>query len=561
MTQTKTDSPGLNRRLVMQAATALAAVAAPAATATSASAEPQAPPAATPALGGGQPTAQLFWTTNTAYGKVMGMANGKVKEFKGIPYGAPTGGANRYMPPKKAKAWTGVKECFAYTSISPQTLSALNSEYGILIQWDRHVGGMGEDVLSLNVWTPSVDRSAKKAVMVSFHGGGWATGSGNAPGFDGAQLANAHDVVVVTVNHRLNTFGYLNLGDLGGPPEFQSAGVVGIMDMVASLEWVRDNIENFGGDPSRVMIFGQSGGGGKVSVLMATPAAKGLFHRAAIQSGSTIRLGDKEAAAQNAETLLKKLGIDKKNVADIQKKSWQDILQAGGGASPYFDGRYLPHQPWDPTAPLESADVPVIISTMLHDAALSLTNWDLDAAGLRKIIAQRFGEANADRIIAAQKAARPQDSPFLIQASALTDRSRGRGVIVQAERKAALNKAPAYVYEFDWISDMADRKMGAVHGLDVSASFNNARDATMSCGNARGHTIAHKFSTTFATFAKTGNPNNPEVPNWPAYNPQTRPTMVWDDNIRVENNHRGELIAMADAAPPPAGGRGGGRRG
>jgi para-nitrobenzyl esterase len=552
---TKSESAGLNRRAVMQAATVLAAVAAPAGTAASASAEPQAP-AATPALGGGQPTGQLFWTTNTITGKVMGMANGRVKEFKGIPYGAPTGGANRYMPPKKAKAWTGVKECFAYTSVSPQTLSALGSEYGMLIQWDRHVGGMGEDVLTVNVWTPSVDRGAKKAVMVSFHGGGWATGSGNAPGFDGAQLANAHDVVVVTVNHRLNTFGYLNLIDLGAPKDFQYAGTCGVMDMVASLEWVRDNIENFGGDPSRVMIFGQSGGGAKVSVLCGTPAAKGLFHRAAIQSGSTVRLPDKEAAARSAETLLNKLNIDKKNIGAIQKLAWQDILQAGGSASPFMDGNYLPHHPFDPGAPLETADVPIMISTTLHDRALSLTNWDLDNAGLRKIVAQNFGEANADKIIAAQKAARPQDSPFLIQASALTDQGRGRGVIVQAERKAALNKAPAYVYEWDWISDMADRKMGAVHGLDVSASFNNARDATLSAGNKRGQRIAHKFSATFAAFAKTGNPNNPEIPNWAAYNPQTRPTMVWDDDIRVVNNHRGDLIAMADAAQPPAGRRG-----
>jgi para-nitrobenzyl esterase len=557
MTQTKPQAAGLNRRAVMQAATALAAVTAPAAAVTAASAEPQAPPAP-PALGGGQPTAQLFWTTNTVTGKVMGMANGKVKEFKGIPYGAPTGGANRYMPPKKAKAWTGVKECFAYTSISPQTLSVLGSEYGMLIQWDRHVGGMGEDVLTVNIWTPTVDRGAKKAVMVSFHGGGWATGSGNAPGFDGAQLANAHDVVVVTVNHRLNTFGYLNLIDLGAPKDFQYAGTCGVMDMVASLEWVRDNIENFGGDPSRVMIFGQSGGGAKVSTLCGTPAAKGLFHRAAIQSGSTVRLPDKDAAAKNAEVLLKRLNIDKKNIGAIQKLAWQDILQAGGSASPFMDGNYLPHHPFDPGAPLETADVPIMISTTLHDRALSLTNWGLDAGGLRGVIAQNFGEANADRIIAAQKAARPQDSPFLIQASALTDQGRARGVIVQAERKAALNKAPAYVYEWDWISDMADRKMGAIHGLDVSASFNNARDATMSAGNARGRTVAWKFSSTFAAFAKTGNPNNPEVPNWPAYNPQTRPTLVWDDNIRVVNNHRGDLIAMADAARPPAGA---GRRG
>jgi para-nitrobenzyl esterase len=542
MTQAKPARAGANRRTLIK----VAAVAA-AATPLVAKAAPQTPPpAAVPALGGGQPTAQLFWTTNTTSGKVMGMANGPVKEFKGIPYGAPTGGVNRYMPPKKPAAWKGVRECFAHGQVSPQTLSALGSEYGMLIMWDQQVGGMGENCLVLNVWTPSVDRSAKKAVMVSFHGGGWATGSGNAPGFDGAQLAKAHDVVVVTINHRLNTLGYLNLADLGAPDAFRYAGVCGVMDMTASLEWVRDNIENFGGDPGRVMIFGQSGGGAKTSVMLGNPAAKGLFHSASVQSGSALRLADKDAAARNADQLLKKLGIGRKNIADIQKKTWQEILQAGGSASPVMDGKYLTHHPFDPSAPLESVDVPVMISTTLHDSALSLTNWDLDAAGLKTIISQRFG-GKADAIIAAQKAARPQDSNFLIQASILTDAGRGRAALVQAERKAALNKAPAYLYEWDWISDMADRKMGAVHGLDVSATFNNARDATLSTGNKSGQTIARKFSGTMAAFAKTGNPNNPAIPNWSPYNPQTRATMVWDTEIRVVNDHRGPLIRMLQA--------------
>src|SRR5277367_1404334 len=215
---------------------------------------------------------ELFFTAETQSGKVLGMANASIKEFKGIPYGASTAGKNRYMPPQKPAAWTGVKECLAYGQISPQTISPPTSDYSQLIQWDLHYGtGMGEDLLTLNVWTPAIKDGGKRAVMVSFHGGGFATGSGNGPQYDGTQLSRLADVVVVNVNHRLASLGYLHLADLGAPQEFEHAGVVGMMDLVASLEWVRDNIENFGGDPSKVMIFGQSGGGAKTSTMLAVP--------------------------------------------------------------------------------------------------------------------------------------------------------------------------------------------------------------------------------------------------------------------------------------------------
>jgi len=243
---------------------------------------------------------QLFSTVETTNGKVQGIANTGIKEFKGIPYGAPTGGKNRYMPPRKPAAWSGVRECFGHGQISPQTLSNLAGDYGMMIQWDLQSGGMGEDCLSLNVWTPGVNDGGKRAVMVSFHGGGFATGSGNAPGYDGAQLARFGDVVVVTVNHRLASLGYLHLADLGAPPEFAQAGVAGMMDLVASLEWVRDNIERFGGDPTKVMIFGQSGGGAKTSTVLAMPSAKGLFRSAGVQSGSTIRSATPETATKSA---------------------------------------------------------------------------------------------------------------------------------------------------------------------------------------------------------------------------------------------------------------------
>ena len=522
---------------------------------------PSTPSATPPAGAPASVNRQLFWTADTTSGKVMGIASGEVKQFKGIPYGAPTGGSLRYMPPQKPRPWAGVRECFAYGPISPQTLDSLTSEYGRLIQWDQQPGGMGEDCLHVNVWTTSLDRAAKKAVLVVFHGGGFASGSGNHHGFDGAMMALTQDVVVVTVTHRLNAFGYLNLVDVGAPRDFEYAGVCGIMDLTAALEWVRDNIEGFGGDRNRVMIFGQSGGGAKTSVMLGNPAARGLYQRAAVQSGSALRVSEREAAARSAETLLSALGIPKNDVASIQKKSFQEILQAMATPvapgtprptfSPVLDGKYLPHHPFDPSAPPESADVPVIISTTLHDSALSLTNFDLDDAGLRAIVARTYGEGQADAIIAAQKAARPRDSNYLIQAAILTDASRGRGAYVQAERKAALGKAPVYVYQWDWISTMADGKFGAVHGLDVSATLNNARDSALSSGSASGKRIAAKAAAAWAAFAKTGNPSNAEMPSWPAWDPQKRAVMVFDEETRVVDDYRGDLIRMLKPLPTP----------
>ena len=527
----------------------------------SVSQETPAPQRPTSALGGSSDS-ELFWTVETASGKVQGIANTGIKEFKGIPYGAPTGGKNRFLPPKKPASWSGVRECFAHGQVCPQALSDLRGDYGMMIQWDQQVGGMGEDCLTLNIWTPGVNDGAKRPVMVSFHGGGFTTGSGNAPGYDGAQLARFGDVVVVTVNHRLASYGYLHLSDLGAPPEFAQAGVAGLMDLVLSLQWVRDNIEKFGGDPGKVMIFGQSGGGAKTTAVLAMPSAKGLFRCAGVQSGSALRLSTREVATKRAEALLGKLGIGKNNFGDLQKISWQQILDAQhalgaggpGGMSPVVEGNILPHHPFDPVAPPESVDVPIIVSTTLEDAALSLTNFDLDDSGLKTVLSQRYKD-KADQIHAMyqQSSWNGKKSPFLVQAQMFTDSGFRRSAITQAERKAALGKAPAYMYLWTYECPAFGGKFGAVHGTDVSASFNGYQNSIGGGGSPQQRALWAKFASAWVAFAKTGDPNNSKIPKWPTYDATTRATMVFDNDVRVENDPRGEIRKFWDQMPSPAG--------
>jgi len=541
------------RELLTGVAVAAAGISVAAASAAPTPVDAQAAPPPRPGLGNNA-AGQVFFTADTTAGKVMGIANGAIKEFKGVPYGAHTGGRNRFMPPKRPVAWAGVRDCIGYGQISPQTPADLASDYPMLIAWDRHVGpgGMGEDCLNLNVWTPGVNDGGKRAVMVSFHGGGWATGSGNGPMYDGAQLARFGDVVVVTVNHRLGAFGYADLAALSAQPAFKYSGVCGLMDMVASLEWVRDNIANFGGDPGRVFIFGQSGGGSKVSTLLATPPARDLFHRAAVQSGSTLRQATREEANAEAAKLLAALGIGKSNIADIQKVAWTDLLQAQiasrGNFRPVIGTEVLPHHPFDPAGPRESAEVPVIISTTLHDAALRLSNFDLDEAGLRAIFTQRWG-ARGDTILAAYRQESPTESPFRIQAKAFTDATRGNAML-QAQRKAELGGAPAWLYTWDWATPAYDSKFGAVHGHDVDASFHLYRSPICGAGIAGGRKMCDRMAGTFVAFAKTGDPNHEGIPHWPAYEPRSRATMIFDTEMQVVPDYRGDFVRLIGESGP-----------
>ena len=504
---------------------------------------------------GGGGTGSVFVETDSVYGKVQGIQTAGVREFKGVPYGASTAGRNRFMPPKKPAAWKGVRECLAHGQISPQVPADLRSDYAMMIHWDYQPGGMGEDCLSLNIWTSGLKDGAKRPVLVSFHGGGFTTGSGNAIGYDGAQLARFGDVVVVTVNHRLATFGYTHLADLGAPAEFAFAGVAGIMDLTASLEWVRDNIGNFGGNPDNVTIFGQSGGGAKTSTLLATPAAKGLFHRAAVQSGSLLKFVPKARATQNAEALLKQLGIPKSRIADLQKISWQQLLEAqvaagagapGLGSGPVLDGKYLTHDAFDPAAPGESAEIPLIVSTTLEDAALGLTNFNLSEADLKSLVDRRY-RAQGGEILAMYRKYYPEKSPYLIQAMMFTDTGFRRSAFRQAELKAAQGKGAIYMYQWEWPTPAFGGRYGAVHGLDVSGSFREARD-----GNDAAR-VADQLSSSWVAFAKTGDPNNSRVPPWPTFDARTRATMIFGTPTQLENDPRGEIRSFWERMPPPGG--------
>lgn len=299
--------------------------------------------------------AEMFPAVETRYGKVRGVEWNGIKTFKGIRYGASTAGRNRYLPPQPPASWTGTFDAFDYGQIAPQAPTDRRSHYSAMIFWDRQPGGIGEDCLVLNVWTPSINDNAKRAVLVIYHGGGFTSGSGNGIGFDGDQAARYDDVVVVSVNHRLSSFGFLNLAGVGAPEEFKYAGVAGALDMVAALKWVHENIDRFGGDPGRVMIFGQSGGGAKTSTLLAMPGAKGLFQRAGVQSGSALRLSTPENATQSAEKFLQTLNLTKDRIGDLQKLPYTQLLAAQVTAaapfSPVVGSDALPHHPFDPVAP------------------------------------------------------------------------------------------------------------------------------------------------------------------------------------------------------------------
>jgi para-nitrobenzyl esterase len=490
----------------------------------------------------------------TTAGKVAGSANGPVRIFKGIPYGAPTGGANRFMPPQKAAPWSGVRDATRIGPRCPQPPTpGLMPEEAV----DLDYGPMSEDCLYLNVWTAGSDSAVKRPVMVWFHGGGYAVGSGGSVRYDGSNLARKRDVVVVTVNHRLNAFGFLDLTSIGGA-KFAGSGNVGMLDIVAALEWVRDNIANFGGDSGNVTVFGESGGGGKVSTLMAMPAAKGLFHRAIAQSGVALRGMTGDAAAATARALLSQLGIDSGNLDQIQDIPFERILAAleavrpPPGFGPVVDGRVLPRHPFDPQAPAVSAEVALLLGSNLTErtffADTPLDPID-DAALLGHV--KRYtglGDAAAAGLIATYRKSRPDaDNTFIYQLLS-ADWWMTANVITEAERKAKLGRAAAYVYHFEKRTPVRDGKLKVPHTLEVAYAFDNIDLSTAVTGTgADKHDLADKMSAMWTAFARTGNPSIAGL-TWEPYSAERRAVMILDDHPRLElDPYREERLAIGAA--------------
>jgi para-nitrobenzyl esterase len=503
----------------------------------------------------------------TKYGKVVGLAASGVCTFKGIHYGANPEGAMRFMPPVPPMPWSETAEALNYGDLAPQNLSgASGSDIRVAMGDIFGPGKVGENCLVLNVWTPSLTRGTRP-VMVWLHGGGYTGGSDGAPTYDGTNLARKQNVVVVGINHRLNVFGYLYLGKIGGA-KYGDSGNAGMLDCVLALEWVRDNIAHFGGDPNNVTIFGESGGGGKVSVLMAMPPAKGLFHKAIVESGSTLRVSTPDEADAAARKYLAQLKIATDRVDDLQKVPMEDMLAAMRALTgpnsirlgPVVDGRSLPRQPFDPDAPAQSANIPMLIGTNgtettallgIADASLfSLNEADMRAK-LRSYL-HVSDDAQIDSLVAVYKKRRPDATPSDIYFAVTTDRMMRMNAVTQAERKAAEQAAPAYMYIFDWRSPVLGGKLRSPHGIELAFVFDNTDKTTGMNGTGSDLApLAEKVSAAWAAFARTGNPNAPGLPHWPAYDAATRATMIFGDECKVVNDP-GKDERLAISALPTA---------
>ena len=492
-------------------------------------------------------------SAETATGKVRGYSFNGVAIFRGIPYGGPTEGSARFLPPSKPSQWTGERDCTANGPRCAQGpanlfLSPVIGEYfggGRPDRVELSAQTDSENCLNLNVLTPSL--RGKRPVMVYIHGGGFAQGSDVLTVF-GDRHVREQDVVLVGVNHRINVFGYTYLGGLN---EKYSVGNPGQLDLILALEWVRDNISNFGGDPANVTIFGESGGGGKISALMAMPAAKGLFHKAIIESGSQLSVGSADNATARTKALLAKLGLSK--AEDLQKVPTTELFKAAsgpdaGGAGPVIDGHSIPKQTWEPIAPEVSATVPMIIGSCKDETALfTLDNtslYNLDPAGLRTALVKGgVPEEKVDSVIGVYRRDHPKDSPSDRYFRIAGDRAVRTRAIAQAEHKAAQGKANVYMYHFEWNTPCGEGRVRAFHTAELPLVMR----LTM---YPESEQLSKQLSGAWAAFARTGNPSQNGLA-WPAYTASTRATMIFDASRSEARNDpdRDERIMLSDLPP------------
>jgi para-nitrobenzyl esterase len=500
----------------------------------------------------------------TQYGKVRGFVDGGVYTFKGVPYGQTTAGENRWLPAKPPTPWTDEYPALVYGANCPQNLHTWTSPEQTFIQdWDD--GWQSEDMLKLNIWTSGL--SGKRPVMFYMHGGGFSFGSSyELPSHEGAQMARHHDIVQVSVNHRLNILGFFDVSEIGGSG-YENSVNVGMTDLVAALKWVQENIANFGGDPDRVMIYGQSGGGSKVTTLMGMPAAVGLFHRASVQSGGGGNIPSKEQQTEVARLVMKDLGLGPNDIESLQKMEWSKLAAAGNAAvakinpagppmmgpgapgkprvgwSPCVDGAIINMRSFFDAAPEISKNVPMLVGSVTEEGnhmSSRPTEEEWHAS-----LTKAYGEDKATAIIASLKKAYPEKKirtlSYMCSGSpGLNGLAMRNNVVKMARLKHELHAAPAYAYYFTWQTPILDGIPGAWHTAELQFCFDNAKRCEQGTGNtAEAQALAKKMGASWAAFAATGNPSLPGL-TWKPTDPQSNQAMIWDDECRMVDDPDGE---------------------
>jgi para-nitrobenzyl esterase len=512
--------------------------------------------------------------TEIANGRIRGGHSRGALAFKAIPYAGPVSGRNRFKAPPPVESWTGVRDC---TKLGPPAMQGPGTTYG------ENEPPYSEECLVLNVWTPAVNDNRRRPVMFYCHGGGYTTGSGGQNIQDGSHLAATYDVVVVASNHRLGLLGYLYLGEIGGE-EYATSGNQGMLDIVAALKWVKENIAVFGGDPGNVMVFGESGGGYKTGTLMAMPAAKGLFHKAGIQSGAGLRRLTADDAAETAVRVLAGLDIapsDFRKLHDVPAGKFvamQMAAEKGGGPlsvptkaylarhggkdvsilnedragqfGPVVEGHVLPQHPFDPAASPLGADIPLLLGNMRDEAIFFLRDtpaaFRMTQDGLEARAKQVFGD-RADLVLSTYRRTRPQATPTELLIAIQTAVTFGNDTVTAADRKS-VQPAPVYRYRYDYESNTPIKgtnwTLRAAHACDIAPVFYNYDIRDLSGIGPGLAEVSRAMSAFFANFARSGVPSAPGQPAWPRYDTAHRPVMLIDSTCKTAADPDGAERAM-----------------